>query len=105
VETIRAHTFYKGARAFLGLPFILAGVIFIFPATVAALSIFSGGHFNPIAIPPFIGALIASLFCFGISALGNAIFDMADCAVRRDAMDRHAEAQQAYRDYQAAREL
>jgi uncharacterized YccA/Bax inhibitor family protein len=105
IETIRTQTSYKGARAFLGLPFILMGVISIFPATVSGLAIFSGGGFNPLAILPFIVALLSSLFCFGISALGNAVFDLADCAVRRDAMDRHAEALKAYKDYQAAQQL
>lgn len=105
IETIRSQTSYKGARAFLGLPFILMGIVFIFPATVAAMAIFHDGSFNPIAILPFIGALLSSLFCFGISALGNAVFDLADCAVRRDTADRHGEAVQAYRDYQASQQL
>jgi hypothetical protein len=105
IVTIRRQTSYQGARAFLGLPFILLGVLFIFPATVAAIGVFAGGSFNPLAILPFIGALLAAFFCFGISALGNAVFDLADCAVRRDAMDRHAEALQAYQDYQTHQHL
>lgn len=105
LETIRNKTAYKGARTFLGAPFILMGILFLFPATVSAISIFSGGEFNGLAIFPFIVSVLASLFCFSISALGNAIFDIADCAVRKDTADRHAESLQAYKDYQAAQNL
>lgn len=54
--------------------------------------------------PAFICTLVA-LFFFGISALGSAIFDIADAAVRRHAMDKHREAKEAYQAYQASQDL
>lgn len=106
LQTVRSETNYKGARDFFGTPFIIAGSVLLLPAILGAMVMFtSASGRTPLVLLGSIISLITSLFCFSISSLGSAVFDIADCAIREDARKRHREARESYEAYRESAEL
>jgi hypothetical protein len=106
LENLRHETAYGSARFILGLPFLFSGCLAIFSALCYLVSGFnSGWQYFLISLVPVAISLLAAAFFFSVSALASAIFDIADAAVRRHAMDKHREAKEAYQAYQASQDL
>lgn len=104
LESVRSASAYRGARSFVGMPFIISGVVFVLAAAatlVSAIGTSEGAWMVPLCLVPF----ISGLFCFGIAALGSTVFDIADCAIREDARARQREAKEAYMAYQAVQKI
>jgi hypothetical protein len=100
IDNLRKKTAYAGARGFIGVAFSIAGAVLWAGTALVVL--------DAIASTPFwllmagcAAPLVMGLFCFGISALGGAVFDLADCAVNREAREKSRDAQAAYEQYRA----
>jgi hypothetical protein len=101
LEAIRSDSAYGSARTFVSLPFAVMAVLYLVGAALSVLSLFSSGEFNWMAVLPLGICLLVGLTCCGIVALGGALFDLADCAVRAEARAKSHEAREAYKNYQA----
>lgn len=110
LESLRAGSAYHGARGFLGVPFLIFGALFCAGAlltVLVALYAGAGSDARPLAtgagmVLSLLGAaiqLICGLFCFGISALAGALFDVADCALLAESRGQARAAQEAYEAY------
>jgi len=110
LESIRKASAYDGMRAFFGMPFILVGcgffVLSLIPGLLGLQLFLDDGLLKalPLWVPAMV-LLISGLFFFSLSALGSAIFDIADCAVRSEARAAQREAREAYDAYRAAQNL
>jgi hypothetical protein len=106
LDTVRSQTSYPAARWFFGLPFLLVGSFSIVIGLIGiAVSLTSSDEGRALALWGAGIAVISGLFLLGISALGSAIFDMADAAIRADARACHREARESYEAYRASQSM
>lgn len=105
LESLRSETAYGSARTFVSLPFSVMAGLYLAGAALSVVSMFSSREFGWMGLLPLGICLLVGLTCCGIVALGGALFDLADCAVRADARAKHQAAVDAYKSYQAGNQL
>ena len=101
LESLRSETAYGSARTFVSLPFSLLAGLYLAGAALSLLALFSSGEFNWMAMLPLGICLLVGLTCCGLVALGGALFDLADCAVKAEARAKYQASVEAYKTYQA----
>lgn len=79
---IRAQSFYQSERTAFGVPLAILGGLLII-GSLGSWGYFTG--WSPAAMPAALAVATAGVLCFGISALGTAVFDIADCHLRSEA--------------------
>lgn len=99
LDSLRKTTAYPGARVMFGLPFLIMGCLYLLIGGWIIIShiprLMTGDSAPPqFLLTLFAGGLcfVAGLFSLGVTFLADAIFDLADCAVRRDSRDKLHEA-------------
>jgi hypothetical protein len=106
LDTLRKTSSYPGARVMFGLPFLVFGCLYLLTGgwlVITSVADAFGGDTG--AATAFLslaaGALcfIAGLFFIGVTFLADAIFDIADCAVRGDSRAAALEAREAYETF------
>lgn len=105
-DAIRAESNYTGGRDLFGLPFKILGSLALVAALLRAAMLFTTPEIRSLETVAFtLSSFMAALFFFGLSSLGAALFDLADCAIRRDARDRAEDAKAAYQNYQQSNRI
>lgn len=99
-DLIRSESNYTGGRDLLGVPFQILGWLGLLAAVIRSVTLFIAPELRSVETIGFaMASFMSAMLFFGISALGSALFDLADCAIRRDARDRAKEAKEAYQNY------
>ncbi len=85
---VRSQSFYQAERTAVGIPLGTAGGLLI----IGGLWIWGYAFgFSIIGAAACLSAFAAGLLCFGLNALASAVFDIADCHLRREARTLTAE--------------
>jgi len=101
VEVIRQATLYGRARDFFGSPFQIVGGVVLAGCALGIVAAFQsgGGVGFLLSLLGYGFGVLFGLFLLSIPILANAVFDIADCALRADAREARRESKVAYDAY------